>query len=67
MRVVKGDWNGAVSRNNRKKDGPVSVLGRARLRTLHYVYGVGSQTVGSTSSSVRLQVYVPLLYSSSSP
>ena len=30
MRVVNGDWNGAVSRNNRKKDGPVSVLGRAR-------------------------------------
>ena len=29
MRVVKGDWNGAVSRNNRKKDGPVFVLGQA--------------------------------------
>ena len=25
MRVVKGDWNGAFSRNNRKKVGPVSI------------------------------------------
>ena len=31
--VVKGDWNGAVFRNNRKKGWPVSMLGRARKRT----------------------------------
>ena len=30
MRVVKGDRNGAVSRNNHKKGGLVSVLGRTR-------------------------------------
>ena len=30
MHVVKGDWNWAVSRNNRKKGGPVSLLGRVR-------------------------------------
>ena len=36
-----------------------SVLGRARLRTLRNVYGVGSPTVGPTSSSVRLHIYVP--------
>ena len=29
MCVVKGDWNEAVSLNNCKKGGPVSVLGRA--------------------------------------
>ena len=27
MRVVKADWNGSISRNNRIKGGPVSVLG----------------------------------------
>ena len=59
MRVVKGDINGAVSRNNRKKGDPVSVLGRARKRTLLNVYGVGSPTVGSISSSIRLHIYVP--------
>ena len=37
-----------ICRNNRKKVGPVSVLGRARLRTLQNVYGVGSPTVGTT-------------------
>ena len=30
MRIVKGDFNGAVSLNNRKKDGLVSVLAQAR-------------------------------------
>ena len=30
MRVVKGDLNGEVDRNNRKKGDPVSVLGRVR-------------------------------------
>ena len=30
MRVIKGDWNGAVSRNNRKKAVPLSVLWRTR-------------------------------------
>ena len=30
MRVGKGDWNRAVSRNNRKNVGPVSVLWRTR-------------------------------------
>ena len=34
-----------VSLNNSKKVDPVSVLGRARLRTLPIVYGVGSPTV----------------------
>ena len=34
-----------VSRNNSKKVDPVSVLGRARLRTLPIVYGIGSPTV----------------------
>ena len=37
----------------------MSMLGRARLRTLRNVYGVGSPTVGSTSSSIRLHIYVP--------
>ena len=36
------------SRNNRiKKGGPVLVLGRARIRSLRNVYGVGSPTAGS--------------------
>ena len=38
---------------------PVSLLGRVRLRTLRNFYGVGSPTVGQTSSSVRLYIYVP--------
>ena len=29
------------------------------LKTLRNVYGVGSPTVGPTSSSVRLHIYVP--------
>ena len=29
MRIIKGDWNGAVSWNNHKKVGPMSMLGRA--------------------------------------
>ena len=37
----------------------MSVFGRARLRTLRNVYIVGSPTVGPTSSSVRLRIYVP--------
>ena len=45
MRVVKGVWNGVVSRNNRKKVGPVSVLGRARYRTLRNVYGLGARSL----------------------
>ena len=38
-----------------EKSGPVSVLGRASLRTLRNVYGIGSPTVGSTSS-IRLHI-----------
>ena len=56
MGIVKGNWNGAVSWNDCKTGGPMSVLGQARWRTLWNVYGVGSRTVGSTSSSVRLHV-----------
>ena len=37
----------------------MSVLGRSRQRTLRNVFGVGSPTVGPTSSSVRLHIYVP--------
>ena len=40
MHVVKGDWNGVVSRNNHKIGGLVSVLGRGRKRALRNVYGV---------------------------
>ena len=47
---------GGVSESPYKKVGPVSVLGWARLRTLRNVYGVGSPTVGPTSS-VRLHIY----------
>ena len=57
QRVVKGDWNGVVYRNNHKKGDPVSMLRHARERTLRNVYGVGSPTVGPTSS-VRLHIYV---------
>ena len=39
-----------------------SLLGRARLRTLRNVYGVGSPTVGPTSSSVRLHIYCVVTY-----
>ena len=39
----EGDWNGTVSRNNRNKVGPVSVLGREHRRTLRNVYGVGTR------------------------
>ena len=42
-----------------KKVGPVSVLGRARKKTLRNVYGVGSPSIGPTSSSSRLHIYVP--------
>ena len=48
--------NGAVSRNNRKKGWPRVGVGRARYKTLRNVYGVGSPTVGSTSSSVRMHI-----------
>ena len=51
--------NWAVSRNNRIRLAPVSVLGRACSRTLRNVYAVWSPTVGPTSSSVRLHIYVP--------
>ena len=37
----------------------MSVLGR---RTIQNVYGVGSPTVGRTSSSVRLHIYVTSHY-----
>ena len=50
----KMQLNGAVSRNNRKNVCPVSVLGRGRKRILQNVYCVGSPTVGSASSSIRL-------------
>ena len=36
----------------------MSVLGRALYRNLRNVYGVGSPTVGTTSSSVRLHIYM---------
>ena len=39
----------------------MSVLGRARWRTLRNAYGVGSPTVGTTSS-VRLHICVVTLY-----
>ena len=45
MRVVKGDENLEVIRENRIKVCPVSELGRAGLRTLRNEYGVGSPTV----------------------
>ena len=37
----------SISRKNRKKVGPVSVLELARVRTLQNVYDVGSPTVGT--------------------
>ena len=57
LRVVKG--NGAVSRYNHKKVSPVSVLGSEREWTLQNVYGVGSPTIGPTSS-VRLRMNMTL-------
>ena len=51
-------WGG-VSESPYKKDGPVSVLGRVRVRTLRNFYGVKSPIVGPTSFSVRLHIYVP--------
>ena len=52
------DWWGCIV-TGKVCRGPVSVLGRARSRTLRNVYGVGSPTVGPTSSSVRRHIYVP--------
>ena len=49
---------GAVCRNHRNVS-PVSALERARERTLQNVYGVGSPTLGPTTSSFRLHIYVP--------
>ena len=41
IRVEKGNWNGKISRNNRKKVDPLSVLERVRTITLRDVYYVG--------------------------
>ena len=59
QRVVNKTNLGGVSESPYKKVGPVSVFGRARKRTLRNVYDVWSPTVGPTSSSVRLHIYVP--------
>ena len=59
MTAYSSTYGRMVSRNNRfKKGGPVSVLGRARYRTIRNVYGVWSPTVGPISS-FRLHIYVP--------
>ena len=42
-----------------KKVDLVSVLGRARKRTVQNVNGVGSPSVGQTTSLVRMHIYVP--------
>ena len=56
---LKATKLGGFSEEPCKKVGPVSVLGRARSKTLRNVFGVESPTVGPTSSSVRLYIYVP--------
>ena len=58
MRVVTGDWNGAVSRNNRKRLARVGTWSGTSKNPSKRLWR-GIPTVGPTSSSVRLHIYVP--------
>ena len=59
MRVIKGDWNGTVSRNNLKKVGTVRIGAWAgTLKNPTKCLWRGNPTVGPTST-VGLHIYVP--------
>ena len=54
--VSKRRLNGAVCQNHRIKRVVLCRYRKGTLRTLRNVYGIGSPTVGTTSSSVRLHI-----------